>query len=60
MWFVCFEFVMGLEGTERTAKLLLGGNTLFSKLEIFSGETSEKMQRKWARPVFFALTLLTI
>lgn len=26
MWFVCFEFVMELEGTERTAKLFLDGN----------------------------------
>lgn len=42
---MCFEFVMELEGTERTVNLLLGGNLLlFSNLEAFLAGMSEKTE----------------
>lgn len=58
---MCLEFVIDGEGRERTVGLFWVEALLpVSKLEALSVETSEKMQRKWVRPVFFALSLLTI
>lgn len=58
---MCLEFVIDVEGRERTVDLFwVETLLLLSKLDSFSVETSEKMQSEWVRPVFFALSLLTI